>query len=82
MENCLGIERSSRFRLVVWGMNPAGDCRRAGALRGDGGKAPLTADLSSRAAHHAVMLAVSAAASWKTRIGIGGQHRRNQHPTE
>jgi len=32
--------------------------------------------------HHAVMLAVSAAASGQIRVGIGGQQRRNQRATE
>jgi hypothetical protein len=63
-------------------MNHAGDCRSAWTLCREGGKAPVSAGLLSHAAHHAVMIAVSATAGGKVRIGVGGQHGRNQRPAE
>ena len=56
--------------------------RQAGALLSNRSEACSFLDGPGHAAHHAVMLAVLAAAGGEVRLGVLGKQRRNQHPTE
>ena len=70
------------FRLVRCRMNGVGVCREVGALLGSGAEVLSVAAEPVHHAHHAVMLAVPAAAWGKIRVGVGAKERRNQHPAE
>jgi len=81
MANGVGVELLRGFGLVDGGMHRAAACRAAGALFRDGGETLLSA-VGAHHAHHAMVLAVAAAAGRETRFGIGSEEGRNQHPTE
>jgi hypothetical protein len=82
MTDDFGVELFPGFRLKRWRMNCAGACREARALLRDGRKDRLVAAEPFHHAHHAVMLAVPAAAWGKIRVGIGAKDGRDQHPAE
>ena len=78
----LDVERFSGLRLEDWRMNGAGAGRLAGALLRDGGESLLIAAKLPHPAHHAMMLAVPAAAGGKIRIGAGTKDGCSQRPAE
>ena len=82
MANSVRIELLPSFSLVSWRINRASACREARALLRDGREAILTAATPFHHAHHAVMLAVSAAARREICVGVGDNERRDQRPTE
>jgi hypothetical protein len=63
-------------------MNGTGAGWEAGAFLRSGGEAGLFAAEPLHHAHHAVMLAMPAAARGKIRVGVGAKNGRNQRPAE
>jgi hypothetical protein len=82
MADNLGAELLRGFRIVGWRIYRTGAGRETGALFRDGREAfPLAAE-PLHGAHHAVMLAVPAAAWGQIGVGIGAKEGRNQHAAE
>jgi hypothetical protein len=81
VEDGLVIERGGSFWLEGWGMSRAGADRAIRTLLQNGRKALLVAGPLPHPAR-AMMLAVSAAAGREIRLGVLGDERRNQCPTE
>lgn len=77
-----GAKRPSGFRLEDRGMNGTGAGRGTGALLRDGGKTLLIAAKLPHPAHHAMMLAVPAAAGGKIRVGAGAKGGHDQRQAE
>ena len=82
LANNLSEELPPGFRLEGWRMNRTGAGRRARTLLRDGGKAPLVAAEPLHHPHHAVVLAMPAAAGRKIGLRIGAKQRRDQRPAE
>ncbi len=78
----LRVKLLSCFRLVAQGRNGAGTGWKTGTFFRDGGKAILFIAATLHAAHHAVMLAVPAAARREIGIRLRGKERRNQRQAE
>ncbi len=78
----LGEEIACAAGLEGWPMNSRGGGRLAGALLGEGRKPFLAAAILRHAAHHAMVLAVPAAAGREIRVGIRGKQRRHRQQAE
>jgi hypothetical protein len=82
MVDDLGVELLRGLRIVDRRVNRTSAGREAGAFFRYGREAfPLAAELL-HGAHHAVMLAVPAAAWGQIGVGIGAKEGRDQHPAE
>src|ERR1035437_7509491 len=82
MTDNFSVEPFPGLRLERRRMNGAGAGGEAGALLANGAEPLLVAAEPFHPAHHAVVLAVPAAACGKIRLGIGSKEWRDQQPTE
>ena len=82
MANIFGVELLRGSWIVGWRINRTGASREARAPFRDGCEALSVAAQPLHDAHHAVMLAVPAAAGGEIRVGIGAKEGRHQHPAE
>ena len=82
MECDFGVELLSCFRLVFCGMNSPDAVWQAGAFFCNRCESRSLAARLAREVHHAMMLAVPAAAGRKALLGIRGEQRRRQQPAE
>jgi len=82
LEDDFGIESLPCCGHELYCMNGSSALRQAGAFLMDRSKAGLFAGGLVHAAHHAVMLAISAAAGGEARLGIRDKQRRDQRQAE
>lgn len=79
MADNFGVELLRGLRIEGWRIYRTGAGWETGALFRDGGEAFAAA---AEPLHHAVMLAVPAAAWGQISVGIGAKEGRHQHATE
>jgi len=82
MEGRFSVEPRPSLNRELYRVGSRCARRQAGALLSNRSEACSFLDGPGHAAHHAVMLAVLAAAGGEVRLGVLGKQRRNQHPTE
>src|ERR1035441_6176955 len=82
MELHFSVELLSCLRLVFCSVDSSSAFRHAWTFFSDGSKTGSLAVWRVHGMHHAMMLAVPAAAGWEARLGIRGEQGRCQQPAE